>query len=348
MQQTIDAAHVNKRAVIGQILDRAGQHGALAEVLERRIATGRLLLFEDFLAADNHIAALLVQLDDANFDLLAEVAIQIAHRANLKLRTGQEGLHADIDSQTTLDAADDGANDGRLLCRCLFDRIPYAQALGLLVADQVATFGLLALDDHVDHIAGVEAHGTRVILHLLEGHYALRLQAHVDNQILFRLLDHRAGDDLVAISLDSGLFGCLFALKGFKGGRKVNRVKMVGFGLRFRGGGSSSRRRGGIGVRSGGNSRLWGGRGFGRRLLSLRRRCERWGFQFGVQGCALGFGIKDVCHYGQLRDPGFHTAAPNFVGYVCAALLLWLRPVSAISRQIRVPPVLLKPAQFEV
>ena len=39
---------------------------------------------------------------------------------------------------------------------------------------------------------------------------------------------------------------------------------------------------------------LWVGRGFGRRLLKLRRRLKGWGFQFGVQGYALGFGIEDV------------------------------------------------------
>ena len=44
------------------------------------------------------------------------------------------------------------------------------------------------------------------------------------------------------------------------------------------------------------------GRGFVRRLLKLRRRFEGWGFQFGVQGYALGFGIEDVCHCCELRD----------------------------------------------
>src|SRR6185437_14685301 len=44
------------------------------------------------------------------------------------------------------------------------------------------------------------------------------------------------------------------------------------------------------------------GRGFGRRLLILRRRFKGWGFQFGVQGYALRFGIEDVCHYCQLRE----------------------------------------------
>ena len=53
------------------------------------------------------VAALLVQLDDADFDLGADVAVEIAHRAHLNLRAGQERLDADVDGQTALDAADD-------------------------------------------------------------------------------------------------------------------------------------------------------------------------------------------------------------------------------------------------
>jgi hypothetical protein len=55
----------------------------------------------------------------------------------------------------------------------------------------------------------------------------------------------------------------------------------------------------GIGVQCGyfdGVGGLGSGRGFGQRLLKLRRRFKRWGFEFGVQGYALGFGIEDVCH----------------------------------------------------
>ena len=38
----------------------------------------------------------------------------------------------------------------------LLDRVPHAEALRALVAHEVAAFGLLALDDHVDHVAGLE------------------------------------------------------------------------------------------------------------------------------------------------------------------------------------------------
>ena len=66
---------------------------------------GVLLFFEDLLAGDDDVAALLVELDDADFDLGADVAVEVAHGANLNLRAGQECLDADVDGEAALDAA---------------------------------------------------------------------------------------------------------------------------------------------------------------------------------------------------------------------------------------------------
>ena len=60
MQQAIDPAEVDKCAVVGEVLDRPGQDRSLRQVLQRLVALGRLLLFQDFLARDDHVAALLV------------------------------------------------------------------------------------------------------------------------------------------------------------------------------------------------------------------------------------------------------------------------------------------------
>ena len=70
MQQAVEAAHIDERAVVGQVLHRSGEDAALFQGGQRDRLLGVLLLFEEFLAADDHVAALLVQLDDADFDLL--------------------------------------------------------------------------------------------------------------------------------------------------------------------------------------------------------------------------------------------------------------------------------------
>src|SRR5262249_37820529 len=97
----------------------------------------------------------LVELDDTDFDLLAEIAVEVADRPNLKLRARQKGLQTDVDGESALDAAYDRAHDRRLFVGGFFDRVPHAQALGLLIAHQVAALGLLALNDRVDYVAGL-------------------------------------------------------------------------------------------------------------------------------------------------------------------------------------------------
>src|SRR3974390_3128571 len=88
VEQAVDAAEVYERAVVGEILDGAGEDRTFAEMFESLVALGSLRFFENLLAADHDVAALLVELDDTNFDLLAEVAVQVANRTDLKLRTG--------------------------------------------------------------------------------------------------------------------------------------------------------------------------------------------------------------------------------------------------------------------
>ena len=167
--KAIDAAEVDERTVVGEVFDRAGEDNALFEVLESGGTLGVLLFFEDLFAADNHVAALLVELDDADFNLGAEVAIEIADRAHLKLRTGQERLEANVDRETALDAADDGAHHRGLVVGCLLDDVPNAQALSFVVGDKIAALGLFALDDNFDLFASLELGLAVVVNSLLDG-----------------------------------------------------------------------------------------------------------------------------------------------------------------------------------
>src|ERR1700722_1867861 len=197
MQQTIDAPEVDEGAVVGQVLHRTVQDRALFQVLEGQGPLAVLLLFEDLLAGDDHVAALLVELDDANIDGLTDVSIQIAHRANLELGAGQECLDADIDGDAALDATQHSTGDRHLLGVGLLDGIPDPMALRLLIAQQVAALGLLALHHHVDHIAGMQLGLTGVIGHLLQGNEALALEPDIHHHMLVRQLHHCALDDVV-------------------------------------------------------------------------------------------------------------------------------------------------------
>src|SRR6202041_321385 len=146
MEQAIEAAQIDECAVVGEVLDGTSGDAALFESRERDRLLGVLLLFEQLLAADNDVAALLVQLDDADFNLGADVAVQIADRTDFDLRTRQKRLDADVDGQTTLDPAKNHALDGCFVVCRLLELVPHLVAERLFVADQVAALGLFPLD----------------------------------------------------------------------------------------------------------------------------------------------------------------------------------------------------------
>jgi len=59
---------------------------------------------------------------------------------------------------------------------------------------------------------------------------------------------------------------------------------------------------------------------FVRRLLKLRRRVKRWGFQFSVQGYALGFGLTTFAITASLRDNVLQRWIVPGAGWLPAAI----------------------------
>ena len=117
----------------------------------------RLLFFQQLLARSHDVAALLVQLDDADFDLLALQAVEVADRAQIDLRTGQERARAEnVDGQAALDAIDDAGLDRSLVVVGLLDLVPGVQTLRLLVREvDVALFGVAGLAHDGDLVAAL-------------------------------------------------------------------------------------------------------------------------------------------------------------------------------------------------
>ena len=242
VQQAVQPAQVDERAVVGQILHRPGQDAALFQGGECDCLLRVLLLFEDLLAADHDVAALLVQLDDPNFNLGADIAVEVAHRAHLNLRARQERLDADVDGQASFDSADHQALHWDLVIRGLLQLVPYLVPERLLVADQVAAFRLLALHNHVDRVAGLELGIALEIQHLLNGDQSLGLQSDVDHHMLVGDFDHGSRDDDLFDRqvLGRGRLGSLFAVKVCQSCGKICGV-VVRLGGRRRSAGDCSR-----------------------------------------------------------------------------------------------------------
>src|SRR5690606_7648847 len=133
VQQAVDAAEVDERAVVGEVLDHALQHRALDQLLEQLLALFRMLALDHRTAGDDDVVALAVQLDELELELLALEVGRVAHRAHVDQRTGQEAADVlDVDGETTLDLAADAAGDGLVLLERFLELVPHHRALGLL------------------------------------------------------------------------------------------------------------------------------------------------------------------------------------------------------------------------
>src|SRR5579871_1716431 len=206
VEQAIEAAEVDKRAVLGEVLDHSGEDRTLFQVLQGLGALFILLAFEQVLARDHDVAALLVELDHGDFDGLALHAVQVTDGPEVHLGAGQEGMCAmDVDRQAALDAVDDDGLDGLLVVVSLLDYFPGVNALRLLVREADVAFFGLALDAHdVDFIAGLELGIALMVEDLRERQHAFRLGADIDHDMGTGQLQHRALDDAI---FTHGLFG---------------------------------------------------------------------------------------------------------------------------------------------
>ncbi len=265
VEQAIESAEIDEGTVVREVLDGSGEDGSFLKGGEGNRLLGVLLLFEQFLAGDDDVTALFVQLDNADFNLGTDVAVQIADGADLDLRAGEEGLDADVDGETALDAGDDHALDGGLGVGCLFELVPDLVTQSLLVGDGVASAVLLfTLNNDFDGVTGGELRCAVGIHHLIERQQALTLQTNVDHRVLVGNLDDGPGDNNLFLSEilgDRGLCG-LLAIEVCECGGEVGVVVIL---LGLFGGGGERRRD------------LPGGRILGRRGLAGRSRSGRGG-----------------------------------------------------------------------
>ena len=112
VQQAIEAAHIDECAVVGQVLHHASEDCAFFQVLESLAALLRvLLLFQQLLARNHDVAALLVQLDDGDFDLWPFMPSRLRTGRSSTCEPGRKAARRNVDRQAALDAIDhDGIN----------------------------------------------------------------------------------------------------------------------------------------------------------------------------------------------------------------------------------------------
>src|SRR5262245_12473920 len=197
VQQAVDAAEIDERAVIRDVLDDALQHLAFGERLERVLLLLGVLLLEQDLAREDDVAALLVDLDDPHAQFLAAQRVEVADGTDVDLRSGQERAHADVHGEATLDALDDAADDDLTLGVGLLDLVPGLHLLRFFAGEHNVAFAVFgALEQHVDDVAGLDCDLAVLVDELVNGNDALALVADVDNDFRRRYLENGALDDL--------------------------------------------------------------------------------------------------------------------------------------------------------
>ena len=156
VEQAVDAAEIDERAVVGDVLDHAAEDLALGERVERVLLLLGVLLFEEDLAREHDVAALLVDLDDAHAQLLAAQRVEVADGTHVDLRAGQERADADVHREAALDPLDDAADDDLALGVGLLDLVPDLHLLGFFAREDDVAFAVFgALEQHVDDVAGL-------------------------------------------------------------------------------------------------------------------------------------------------------------------------------------------------
>src|SRR5262249_11762274 len=212
--------------------------------------------------------ALLVQLNDCNFDFLALQSVEVANRAQIHLRSRKERTCPhDVHCDPTFDAVDHQCLNRLFLIMSPLDLVPGVQALRLLVRKvDVAFLGLTLVTHHINFLPGLKFRIALMIEDFRNRKHAFRLGADVNNDVSRSKLQHCAAYDAV---LADSLFR--FGGKGFKSRRKI-----FGWG--------SSWCHGFVSLRSVGLSQDWSRLGSFRQCSTLN-----WGRSFRLYG---GRGIQ--------------------------------------------------------
>jgi len=198
VQQSVDAAEIHERAVLGDVLDRAGDDHALFEALQGLRLELVALLLEQHAAREHDVAALLVELDDLELEGLADQLVEVAHGAQVDLRARQERLDAaaDRDLQAALHARGDRAFDQLVALARGADLVPHLELVGLLLGERdQSVLGFTRLDQYVDHVARLDADFAGRVDELVCGDDAFGLVTDVDHDRVAVDLDHGALND---------------------------------------------------------------------------------------------------------------------------------------------------------
>ena len=158
VQQAVDAAEVDERTVIGDVLDDAVDDLTLFEVLHQFLALLGAGLFEHRAARHHDVAAAAIHLEDLERLRIVHQRRDVADRADVDLRARQEGHRAvEIDGEAALDLVEDDAVDLLVVVEGLLELAPAFLAARLVARQHGFAERILdAVEEHLDLVADLE------------------------------------------------------------------------------------------------------------------------------------------------------------------------------------------------
>ena len=188
MQQAVDTAEIDKRAVVGDVLDHAVDHLALFEAGDDLTALLGPGLLEHRAARDDDIAAPAIHLENLEGLRRIHKRTHVADRPDVDLAAGKKRHRAiEIDREAALHAVEDHALDLLVGFVFLFEPDPTLFAARFFTRQHGFAGGVLdALEIDVDLIADGKFGGAAREAEFFQGNAAFGLQADVYNRhILF-------------------------------------------------------------------------------------------------------------------------------------------------------------------
>src|ERR1051326_4549935 len=159
MEDAVDAAEIDERAVARDVLDRSFENNAFFENFKDLLLQRVALLLEQRAARDHDVAAGAVELENRELVALAEEPIEVTRRPDVHMRARQKRGDAEINLKPAADFGDDNALDAASVLRGFFDVLPHFHVLGALARKHDASafaFGRVEVD--IDLVADVDHH----------------------------------------------------------------------------------------------------------------------------------------------------------------------------------------------
>ena len=204
VQQTVNTTQVHERAVVCEVLDNTLDGHAFLQRLKQGFTLNAVGRFHHGAAGHHHVVALLVQLDDLEFEFLVLQVRGITNRAHINQRARKERADGiDINSKATFDLAVDNTLDHFVRLVRGFEFFPGLGTLGFFAGQLGLTETVFhGFQRYLDFIADAEGAVARRVDELGTRNHAFGLQPGMDGDPLVIDVDDNAGDNAARLHLD--------------------------------------------------------------------------------------------------------------------------------------------------